>query len=146
MFALLALPALQTKYFFANSVDHYEPSHQDLHSLPFCFEFWLRSLFGTMVLTRFKDGRVHFRNSGMTRLKPQLLLFCIPKYRIFRSCFLSKSISTNVTDTTLHVLCLRRDVLTGDYIRTVLICQSNQWLYLARIYDSQSSAQVSAVS
>ena len=51
----------------ANSVDpsetaHHEPSHQDLHCLPFCFDFGLRHLFGTMVLARFKDGRVHDRN------------------------------------------------------------------------------------
>ena len=59
---------------FANSVDpdetaHNEPSHQDLHCLPFCFDFWLRPLFRTMVRIRFKDGRVHFRNSGMKGLE-----------------------------------------------------------------------------
>ena len=45
-----------------------EPSHQDLHYIPSCFDTWLRSLFGTMGLTRFKDGRVHFRKSGMKGL------------------------------------------------------------------------------
>ena len=34
-----------------------------------CFDFWVRgSLFGTMVLTRFKDGRADFRNLGMKGL------------------------------------------------------------------------------
>ena len=50
---------------FADSVDPNEPSHQDLHCLPFCFDFWLSLLVGTMVLSRFKDRRVHFRNSVM---------------------------------------------------------------------------------
>ena len=31
--------------------------------------FWLRPLLGTMVLTRFKDGRDHFRNLGVKGLK-----------------------------------------------------------------------------
>ena len=42
------------KNIFAKSVDpnemaHYEQFLHDLHCLPFCFEFWLRPLFGTMV-------------------------------------------------------------------------------------------------
>ena len=54
----------------ANSVDpdemaHHELSHQDLHYLPFCFDFRLRPLFVTLVLTRSKDGQVHFRNTGV---------------------------------------------------------------------------------
>ena len=36
---------------------HNEPSHQDPHCLQFYYDFWLWSLFETMVLTRFKDGR-----------------------------------------------------------------------------------------
>ena len=39
-------------------------AHNDLHCLPYSFDFWLRPLFGKMVLTRFKDW-IHFRNSGM---------------------------------------------------------------------------------
>ena len=55
---------------YANSVDpdemaHNEPSHQDPHCLQFYFDFGLKPLFGIMVLTKIKDGRVHFRNSGM---------------------------------------------------------------------------------
>ena len=51
----------------ANSVDadetpRDESSHKDLHCLPFHFDFLLRPLFATMVLSRFKDGRVYFRN------------------------------------------------------------------------------------
>ena len=69
----LLSPADQNN-FFANSVDpdetaHDEPSHLDLYCLPFCFGLWSRPLFGTMVLTRFGDRRVHFRNSGMKGLK-----------------------------------------------------------------------------
>ena len=48
---------------------HNEPSHQDLYCLPFSFDFGLGSLFGSMVLTRFKGGKVHVRNSGMKELK-----------------------------------------------------------------------------
>ena len=41
---ILTLSVLQTKAFFANSVDpdetaQDEPSHQDLHRLPFSFDF-----------------------------------------------------------------------------------------------------------
>ena len=58
---------------FANSVDPdemacNEPSHQDLHCLPFCFEFCLWPLFGAIVLTWFKDERVHCWNSEMKEL------------------------------------------------------------------------------
>ena len=50
------------KQFLTNSADndetaHNEPSHQDLHCLLFCSDFWLRPLFGIMVLTRFKDRK-----------------------------------------------------------------------------------------
>ena len=43
----LTSSALQNTIFLANSVDsnetvHYEPSHQDLHHLPFCFRSWMR--------------------------------------------------------------------------------------------------------
>ena len=38
-------------------------SHQGKHFLSFWFEFWLRLLFRTTVLTRY--GRVHFRSTGM---------------------------------------------------------------------------------
>ena len=42
----------------------YESSHQDLHCLPFCFDFCRRPFFGTMVLTRFKDGRSTSETQG----------------------------------------------------------------------------------
>ena len=66
-------PADQNKS-FENSADpdemaHNEPSHQDLHCSAVCLDFRLRPLFGTMVLTRFKDGRVHFRDTGLKVLK-----------------------------------------------------------------------------
>ena len=70
----LTLSALQTNTStFANSVDpdemaHYEPSHQDLHCLPFCFILWLISLVATMNVSKFKNGRVHFRNLGVKGL------------------------------------------------------------------------------
>ena len=44
-------------------------SHQDLRCLQFCFDILTETLFGTkVVLTIFKDGKVHFRKSGMIRL------------------------------------------------------------------------------
>ena len=64
---------------FANSVDpdemfHIESLHQDLRCLPFCFDFGLRPLFGTMALTRFKDRRFYFRHSGVNGLKINSLI------------------------------------------------------------------------
>ena len=50
---VFTLSALQTEPdICANSVDpdettHFEPSHQDLHCLPFCIGFWLTSIFIT---------------------------------------------------------------------------------------------------
>ena len=46
------------------------------------------------------------------------------------------------TDTTLHLVCSRHDVLTFYYVKAVLTCQSNQRIYLAYIFDSQSYAHV----
>ena len=54
-------PSDQTT-FFANIVDPDEPSHQDLRCLLFCFHFWPRPLFGTIVLAKFKDGRSPLQN------------------------------------------------------------------------------------
>ena len=58
---------------YANSVDSYktdrnEPSHQDLHYLPFCLKFTMKPLFEAVDMSKFKDGGVHFRNSGMKGL------------------------------------------------------------------------------
>ena len=58
----------------ANSVDpdemaRDEPSHQDLYCLPFCFDFRQnKPLFASVDMSKLKEGRVHFRNSGMKRL------------------------------------------------------------------------------
>ena len=56
---------------YANNIDPDERAHYELmsglikiHTVCY-FDFCLRHLYGTMVLTRFKDGRVHLRNSGM---------------------------------------------------------------------------------
>ena len=58
----------------ANSVDpdeipHKEPSHQNLHCLPFHFDFRLKPLFASVDVSKFKDGRVHFRNLGVKGLR-----------------------------------------------------------------------------
>ena len=47
---------------YANSIDpdemaHNEPSHQDLHCLPFCFDFSLTSIFATMDTSQFNDRK-----------------------------------------------------------------------------------------
>ena len=70
----------------ANSVDpdktaHNEPSHQDLHCLPFCLFFCLlfcvlitlKPLFEAVDMSKFKDGRVHIRNSGVKGLNKSTL-------------------------------------------------------------------------
>ena len=54
----------------ANSVDpdetaSYEPSHQDLHCLPFFFYFRLKSPFVSADMAKVKDRRVHLRNAGI---------------------------------------------------------------------------------
>ena len=91
----LTSSALQTTIFLANNVDsnetvHYEPSHQDLHHLPFCFHSWMRPVFGTLVLTRCKDGWIHFRNSGMKWLN-QLCWKCL-MLELYRDWNLSSDI------------------------------------------------------
>ena len=64
------LSSLQTNTdTFANSEDldetaHYQLSHLDLHCLPFCYWLLTETLFATMDVSKFWDGRVHFRNGG----------------------------------------------------------------------------------
>ena len=51
---------------YANSVDPDETAHQDLHGLLFgsrCLTF------ATMDMSKFKDGRVHCRNSWKEGIK-----------------------------------------------------------------------------
>ena len=62
----------------ANNLDpdetaYNEPSSQILHRLPFCLyiyinNFRLKTLFASIDIIKFKDWRVHFRNSGMEGL------------------------------------------------------------------------------
>ena len=47
---------------------HYEPSHQDLHCLSSFNDFELKNLLTTKDMTKYKDGRVHFRNSRVKGL------------------------------------------------------------------------------
>ena len=67
--------ALQTQTDnFANSKDPDETagnkqSHQDLHCLPFCFCFLLNLLSIRMDISKFKEGTVYFRTSGVKGLK-----------------------------------------------------------------------------
>ena len=50
---------------------HNEPSHLDLHCLPFFgFDFKLKPLFASVDMSKFGDRRVHFRKSGMAVLTP----------------------------------------------------------------------------
>ena len=60
-------------YIFANSADpdemaHSKQPHQELHYLPLCYGFLTKALFATMDVSKLRDGRVHFRNSGMKGL------------------------------------------------------------------------------
>ena len=58
---------------YVNSVDFdetaYEPSHQNLPCAPFRFNSKLTPLNVSVDVFRFKDGRVHFRNSAMKGFK-----------------------------------------------------------------------------
>ena len=68
------LSIMQSEIFtFENSVEsaetaNNEPSHQDLHCLPFGFGFWITPLSSTMGMSKIKDWRVYFRNSGVKAL------------------------------------------------------------------------------
>ena len=70
----LTLSALQTKTdTFANGIDpdemaHNEPSHQDLHFLPFCSWILTGTPFATVDMSKFKAGRGHFRNLRVKEL------------------------------------------------------------------------------
>ena len=55
-----------------------EPSHQNQHCLPFCYWFWLKPLFATMNVSKFRDGRVHVRNLRIIGLR--LLRKCISHF------------------------------------------------------------------
>ena len=79
---MLNLPVQQTKTdAYPNSVDPDEMacnewSHQDLHCLPFFFcVLWLKPLFASVDMSKFKDGRIHFRNWGMTGLSTPISTF-----------------------------------------------------------------------
>ena len=71
---------------FANNVDpdemaHDEPSHQDLHCLPFCSWLTTNFLLGVMDVSEYRDGRIYFRNSGLKGINLVLKLgqtrFCL---------------------------------------------------------------------
>ena len=118
--------ALQTNTeIYANSADPdetacHEPSHQDLHFLPFCYwravssesslfaillliKFWLRPLFATMDVTKFGDGTVHLVNSGVKGLmrisvmhrKASEILFTIESNIIQSTVIVSTSLILN---------------------------------------------------
>ena len=59
---VFTLSSQQTKIdTFANSVDpdktaRNKPSHQNLHYLPFLIDFWLKPLFATMDVSKFRQG------------------------------------------------------------------------------------------
>ena len=93
---LVTLSALQTNTdIFSNSVypdemAHREPSHLDVHCLPFCFcfvfccfffvfcfVFFTDILFAMMGMPKLKDGSVHFRNSGVKGLIEKGLCSCL---------------------------------------------------------------------
>ena len=50
---------------------HNEPSHQDLHCLPFCSSFTTVTRLAAMHVSKRKDGIVHFRNLGMKGLNAE---------------------------------------------------------------------------
>ena len=57
------IPAEKKTSNFANSVDpdemaHYEPSHLDLHCLPFCSCFWPDDLFAMMDMPKIQRRKI----------------------------------------------------------------------------------------
>ena len=64
---------------------HHEPSHLDVHCLPFClfffffifFFFFTDILFAMTGMPKLKDGSVHFRNSGVKGLIEKGLCSCL---------------------------------------------------------------------
>ena len=56
-------------YTYANNEDHHEPSHQDLHCLPLCFNFWLASLFAILDMSELNDRNM--RSCRKCRTPPQ---------------------------------------------------------------------------
>ena len=54
---------------FANSVEPDKTAHQDLLSLcQSISDFWLRPIFRMTVLSQLKEGKVHYRHSGVKGL------------------------------------------------------------------------------
>ena len=70
----LTLSALKPKTdTFANSVDQdetaqHEPSLLDLHCLPFCSWFTTVTRLAAVDVSKYRDGSVYFRNSGLKGL------------------------------------------------------------------------------
>ena len=96
-------PVDQDSY-FANNVDpdemaHDEASHQDLHCLPFCSWLTTNFLLGVMDVSKYRDGRVYFRNSGLKGINLVLKLgqtrFCL---YIFLQKETKKQIENLLTD------------------------------------------------
>ena len=61
-----------------NSVDpdemvHYDPSHLNLHCLPFCCWFVLVYRFAKNDVSKFKNEKVYFRNAGVKGLRENFL-------------------------------------------------------------------------
>ena len=46
----------------------YQPSHQDLHCLPFCFDFQLTPLFAAEDMSKFKDRSIQCKISEVKEL------------------------------------------------------------------------------
>ena len=70
----LTFSALQTSPdTCANSADPDETAHnQNLHRLPFCFDFWLTSLFAILDMSIFNDRNVHFIERELISNQPNL--------------------------------------------------------------------------
>ena len=50
-------------------MSHLIRSYTVCHSV---FDFTLKPLFASVDMSKFKDGRMHFRNSGMKRLRQEI--------------------------------------------------------------------------
>ena len=55
----------------------YIPGDLGLHRLPFCYYFLTKTLFATMNVSKFREGRVHIRSAAVKR--PKRTLFTVFK-------------------------------------------------------------------
>ena len=103
----------------ANSVDpdetaHDEPFHQNLPCLPFCFDFWVTSLFASMEMSKFSDWRADFTSI--------IIIFCFQKVSelfSFSNCMYAYATHDNIS-IKIHWPCLINPIIFRVLIHSEL--------------------------